>query len=474
MISGVRYRAAGITGTLLITALAVTIANHPVVQTTVLGSIPVLSRLPETVLWGSGFANALLTTMAIVGASLVPLYKPRPRRILDTILQVQKQILLAGFALAAIGYFDYTYRLPRSTLIVTVAVLLVYLPGWFVSIRRRPSNEPKRAVIIGDDPEQIEDILTTIDFPVLGYVSPPSPYDQQPIPSANLAMADGSGAIADPLDEIVCLGGLSRLDDIIVEYDVDTAILAFSRPDRVGFFSVLDACYEHGVAAKAHREHVDSILTDSDQTTDIVDIDLEPWDWQDYVFKRIFDAAFAATGLLLSAPLMVVFAVAIKLDSPGPVFYKQERTAEFGDTFSVYKFRSMLPESEAAEPGEDENRVTRVGRFLRQTHLDELPQLWAILLGQMSVVGPRAAWTDEERLLEREAKTWRKRWFVKPGLTGLAQINNVKSTEPERKLRYDIEYIRQQSFWYDVMIVIRQVWMVLEDMYAVLAADRRS
>jgi len=82
----------------------------------------------------------------------------------------------------------------------------------------------------------------------------------------------------------------------------------------------------------------------------------------------------------------------------------------------------------------------------------------------MSVVGPRAAWTDEEPHLEDIAHDWRKRWFVKPGLTGLAQVNNVSSTDPETKLRYDIEYIRKQGFWFDLKIVIRQIWIVIGDL----------
>jgi len=147
------------------------------------------------------------------------------------------------------------------------------------------------------------------------------------------------------------------------------------------------------------------------------------------------------------------------------VLYSQDRTAGFGETFPVYKFRSMLPESEDVEPGEDEDRITRVGRVLRKTHLDELPQLWSIFVGDMSVVGPRAAWTEEELLLEEDAPAWRKRWFVKPGLTGLAQINDAKSTDPNAKLRYDLEYIRRQSFWLDVQIVIRQVWKVVRDVW---------
>ena len=99
--------------------------------------------------------------------------------------------------------------------------------------------------------------------------------------------------------------------------------------------------------------------------------------------------------------------------------------------------------------------------------MDEVPQVWTSLTGDMSVVGPRAAWTDEEQLLEAETDSWRKRWFVKPGLTGLAQINDAKSTDPEAKLRYDIRYIREQSFSTDVMIVIRQLWKVAVDVVAI-------
>ena len=158
-----------------------------------------------------------------------------------------------------------------------------------------------------------------------------------------------------------------------------------------------------------------------------------------------------------------MIAIAIKVDSPGPIFYSQERTAEFGGTFEVYKFRSMVPESEEAEPGTSDDRVTRVGWFLRKTHLDELPQLWSILVGDMSVVGPRAVWTDEEYLLEEDVDAWRQRWLVRPGLTGLAQINGASSEDPRQKLRYDVEYIQKQSFWFDLRIVIRQVWQVLVD-----------
>jgi len=134
----------------------------------------------------------------------------------------------------------------------------------------------------------------------------------------------------------------------------------------------------------------------------------------------------------------------------------------------VYKFRSMVPDAEngtGAKLSEEDRggvdpRVTQVGRTLRKTHLDEVPQLWSILVGDMSVVGPRPERPELDKDIESTVDDWRRRWFVRPGLTGLAQINGATGHEPAEKLRYDIEYIRKQSFWFDVKVAIRQVWMV--------------
>ena len=259
------------------------------------------------------------------------------------------------------------------------------------------------------------------------------------------------------------LGGLSRLEDILVEQDIETAVLAFTEADRAEFFGALDACYEHGVAAKVHQAHADTVLTaTATPGASLVDVEIEPWDIQDYVFKRAFDVAFAVGGLLVLLPVIGVIAGAVKIEDGGPVLYEQERTAVFGETFSIFKFRTMTPKGESATPVADaeNDRITRVGRLLRQTHLDEIPQLWSILRGDMSVVGPRAVWTEEEHILEDEAQMWRKRWFVKPGLTGLAQINDASSVDPDVKLRYDLQYVREQSFVYDTKIVARQLWKV--------------
>jgi len=464
MKAGWRYRIAGVLGTLAITVGAVVLAYQPLVGQ-VLDLIPVLSRLNDPPATGMELIIEAAVAAVVVLAVLVPLYKPRPRRILDTWTLAMRRVSIAILALATIGYFDYSYRLPRSTLILTGAMLLAILPAYFVAIRRRPSTDGDRTIIIGDNPETMADILAAVDGTVLGYVSPPSPYagEDAPIESAETV---SDGGVRSQLDELTSLGGLSRLDEVLVQYDVNTAVLAFDQTDRAEFFGALDSCYDHGVRAMVHRDHADAVLTSGTAGGELVEIDLEPWDWQDHIFKRLFDVLFAGVGLLVLSPLMLLIAIAVKAEDGGPVLYRQERTAAFGDTFTVSKFRTMRLEGERSTPvGDDRNpRITNVGGFLRRTHLDEIPQLVPILLGHMSVVGPRAAWTDEEQHLEAIASNWRKRWFVKPGLTGLAQINGVTSTEPEAKLRYDVEYIREQSFWFDLKIVIRQIWIVLDDL----------
>ncbi|QGX94845.1 sugar transferase [Haloplanus rallus] len=464
MDTGWRYRIVSVLGVAVLSALAVVVVNNSAVQTT-LGTVPPLGRLPTDPPSGAEFTIEMLLTVGVVTGSFLPLYKPRPRRIVDIVALAHKRVFVAVFALATIGYFDYSYKLPRMTILLLTPILLIVLPLWFIWLRR-PSSRGDRAIIVGDDLDDIAVIAQEVELPLLGYLAPSpartaSTTQDGPMPTAT----DGGKG-----NELQHLGGLSRLEDILVEYDVDTAVLAFSNADRAEFFGALDACYEHGVDAKVHHSHADTVLTAGSDAGTLVDVAIEPWDLQDYLWKRAFDVAFSLTGLVLLFPVIVVIAVAIKLEDGGPILYRQERTAVFGETFDVFKFRSMTPEGESQTPTDDKDndRITRVGGVLRKTHLDEIPQLWAILRGDMSVVGPRAVWTEEEHLLENDLEMWRKRWFVKPGLTGLAQINDVSSLDPDAKLRYDLQYVREQSLQYDLKIVVRQLWKVAVDVWTAL------
>jgi len=194
--------------------------------------------------------------------------------------------------------------------------------------------------------------------------------------------------------------------------------------------------------------------------------------------KRAFDVMLAAAGLMLSAPLWALFAAAVKLQDSGPVFYRQERSGLHGRRFDVLKFRSMIPHAEAGmgavQASRSDPRVTPVGRFLRATAMDELPQLWNILRGDMSFVGPRALRPGEiESLgngqLERleDVPGFAERSRVRPGLTGIAQIYAPRDLPRRLKFRYDLLYVRRQSSWLDLRLVLLSFWITLRGAWEV-------
>jgi lipopolysaccharide/colanic/teichoic acid biosynthesis glycosyltransferase len=185
--------------------------------------------------------------------------------------------------------------------------------------------------------------------------------------------------------------------------------------------------------------------------------------------KRIFDASLAAAGLACSSPLWLVFATAIKLEDGGPIFYAQDRVGLKGQVFKALKFRSMRVDAESAtgaiQATHDDPRVTRIGRLMRATAMDELPQLWNILRGDMSFVGPRALRPGEiddaggaiVRL--EEIPGYAARIVVRPGLTGIAQIYAPRDVPRRQKFRYDGLYVRRQSMLLDVRLILLSFWI---------------
>jgi lipopolysaccharide/colanic/teichoic acid biosynthesis glycosyltransferase len=186
--------------------------------------------------------------------------------------------------------------------------------------------------------------------------------------------------------------------------------------------------------------------------------------------KRALDVALSGFGLLMSAPLWAIIAGAIKLDTHGPVFYGQARVGEGGRIFRVLKFRSMIVDAERdtgpMPADEDDPRVTRVGRVLRATAMDELPQLWNIFRGDMSVVGPRALRPEEidvdsaGRPVPLQAiPGFAARSAIPPGLTGIAQIYARRDVSRRQKFRFDRLYIRRQSMLLDVRLILLSFWI---------------
>ena len=184
--------------------------------------------------------------------------------------------------------------------------------------------------------------------------------------------------------------------------------------------------------------------------------------------KRLLDVTVAATGLICAAPVMLLLAALVKR-TPGPALYRQTRVGEAGRLFTIYKLRSMGVTAE--RPGEpvyaqaDDPRVTGLGRFMRRTHLDELPQLWNVLRGDMSLVGPRPERPEFVAMLEREVPYWSRRLLVRPGMTGWAQVRCGYATDcasSAEKLSYDFWYMRHSNLAVDLAVCVRTLVLMAE------------
>lgn len=180
------------------------------------------------------------------------------------------------------------------------------------------------------------------------------------------------------------------------------------------------------------------------------------------VGKRVLDLVISAIGLVICAPLFALVAVAIKLDSSGPVFFRQERIGKGGRPFYPYKFRTMVVNAERIGLGlnvaKDDPRITRVGRVLRHWGIDELPQLINVLKGEMSLVGPRPTLRYQ---VEQYDAFQRRRLEVKPGITGWALVNGRNRLSWDERIKLDVWYIDHWSLWLDVKILFKTLWVVL-------------
>jgi len=184
------------------------------------------------------------------------------------------------------------------------------------------------------------------------------------------------------------------------------------------------------------------------------------------VAKRIFDVVISATGLVVLSPLLTLVAIVIKLDSRGPVLFRQTRHGYNNETIRVFKFRSMITLEDGdnfVQAAQNDSRVTRFGAILRRTNIDELPQLINVLRGEMSIVGPRPHATAHNKMFESKISVFSRRHVVKPGITGWAQVNGYRGAtdtleKMQRRVEHDLYYVDNWSFWLDLRIVVMTVF----------------
>lgn len=224
---------------------------------------------------------------------------------------------------------------------------------------------------------------------------------------------------------------------------------------------LVDVCYEHAINFTFAPSITDVIQLSGEHITfddkPMVDVNVSGLTMEQRFFKRVLDIVAALAGIVISSPIWIVSAIAIKLGDGGKILFTQDRYTIDGKIFKVYKFRTMKENVENFSSTENDDRITKVGRVLRKIRMDELPQLINILNGDMSLVGPRPEMTENVDKYESELPEFRYRLRVKAGLTGIAQIEGKYNTSPYDKLLMDLVYIENYSVWSDIRLILRTV-----------------
>ena len=379
----------------------------------------------------------------------------------ELIVRLLQAVGAASIVLAALYFTMPALMIGDGIFVSALFVFLVGILGWRLLFNRLTGSLKlqERILIVGtgDTARKVaRQILDQHDFAysIVGFI------DQD------------AARIGDRIVNPAIIGTAADIPALVARHQIDRIVVGMA--DRRGRFPV-----EELLAAKMAGVRVEDATTTYERVTGKILIDdLRP-SWLIFSdgfrvsratrwMKRTIDLTFSIVLAVLSFPVMVLAAVAIWLESGGPILYCQERVGENGRPFTLCKFRSMRTDAEKggtpiwAKDGD--NRITRIGRFIRKTRLDELPQLWNVLRGDMSFVGPRPERPYFVEELSRQIPFYQQRHAVKPGLTGWAQVKyryGASLEDAMEKLRYDLYYIKHLSVFFDLTIVFDTVKVVL-------------
>ena len=401
------------------------------------------------------YALAVLASLAVSGA-----YQLRIRlHVLDEVPFLLSRLTVPALLMLPIvaARTGAVWRLP--VLVASTGLALCLARGVAYAVVRRGRRkgsmaEPTVIVGTGGIARKLEAVLTRhpqYGLRPVGFIDEPSPPGDLPRP---------------------VLGTVADLEDVLRRVDVQRVVVAFGVIREAHWVSILRTAVLQGVEV-----HVVPRFFDVGMATGAVGKDeiwgipllrvrssaLRTTTWR---IKRIFDVALSALGLVLIAPLLGVVALAVRLTSPGPILYRQIRVGQNGRWFELLKFRSMRQEHDGGSswraPSED---LTPIGGFLRRTSLDELPQLWNVLKGDMSLVGPRPERPAFAEVFSAAIPGYVDRHRLAVGLTGLAQIHGLRGedTSMEDRARFDNLYIEGWTLWLDVVVLLRTVLSVVRD-----------
>jgi exopolysaccharide biosynthesis polyprenyl glycosylphosphotransferase len=404
--------------------------------------------------------------IAVLVAQFATLYffgfydQPRPRTLAEAVRRLASASILQGLAL--MGYFFLASKsFPRSVLLIFVLLEMVLMLAWRRVIDRTSARAVRKVAIIGCGPAAREVARTLAlhhwhGLRVAGFV--PLPGETVP---ADGGLEPALGPMLGAPSALPALLAGGQIDDIILTDSGDSwqtrliDSLAGTRPAHTNVLLV-PGPFESLIGRMRYRWVHDLPLIEVVRESE----------WRiNWPLKRVLDLVFGSLLLLVFSPLMAACALAVRLSSPGPIFYRQVRVGRGQRTFLLRKFRTMHQDAEAesgeilSQPGDP--RLIPSGALLRRFRLDEIPQLINVLQGTMSLVGPRPERPGFVQRYLREVPGYAERFSLAPGLTGLAQVNGEYHSSPQNKLRYDLAYAANWTLWLDLSILLRTVKIVL-------------
>ncbi len=306
--------------------------------------------------------------------------------------------------------------------------------------------------------EKVEDLYKEVEkYPALGYNI--------------IGYAGLNEKVNNSSQQLKNLGTIDNLHDIISGEEVRQVLIALESSDHEHLLDIIGQCNSQKVSLKIMPDLYD-IISGQARTNQIygfplIEISPElmpPWEAS---LKRVLDIAVSVIVIVVGLPVWIIVGIIIKLESPGPVIYKQERVGQNGKAFRILKFRSMREDAEKSGPqwaGRKDPRVTRFGKLLRKLHIDEIPQAWNVLRGDMSLVGPRPERPVFVEQLSKQIPLYMRRLKVRPGITGWAQVKHTYDEtidDVRKKVQYDLFYIENMSLRMDFKIMLNTVYHML-------------
>jgi len=391
------------------------------------------------------FLSIFVTVIVFGNLYFFGLFRRKRYGTVDLLYKVFAAFSISAMLIATVAYFDWTFKLHRTIIALIWAIGIVVLCAWHYAFRPK-IEQTINSLLVGTNIKK--GVLTKLNIKknlhVIGFLD------------------DGK-----TMENMPNLGKIEEIEEVIEKYKINQVIIALPQKMHEKIFDIILRCYSLNVNFLTISDLYEFVLAGSLTEEGLIELNIKPLNIFNRVAKRLVDFFGSVILMVILSPLMLVIATLIKLGSEGPVLYKQKRLTLYNRVFTLYKFRTMIKDAEkqtgpVISDNKTDHRVTGIGRALRKTHLDEIPQLFNIFMGDMSFVGPRPERPELSEQFNRQIKEWSRRVYVKPGLTGLAQIDRITGLDPKNKIKRDLYYIQNYSLLFDIKIIFKTIAQLLK------------